>query len=416
MWGMAAIFYLVGFFQRVAPGVMTDELMRDFGISAAALGNLSGFYFYSYVAMQIPTGMLADTWGPRRLLSAGAVVAGAGTVLFAVAQGFFWASAGRLLIGGSVAVAFVGLLKLAANWFPTRYFAAVTGAALFVGMIGAVFAGPPLRMLMNIYPWRGIMLAVAAVTLATGAMIWIFARDDPLEKGYARFITLENDSSTTPAARLILQNLWEVVSYRNTGLLFFIPAGIVGATLTFAGLWGVPYLSTHYAMSPSRASVLTSALLVAWAVGGPVFGWMSDLVGKRKPLYILGCSLCLGGWSVIFYLPGLHFYALFAVLAATGFFSGCMVVSFAFVKESVPLRLAGTVSGVLNMGVMTGPMVLQPAVGAVLDRNWQGGIENGIRLYSLGAYQRSFALMMAWLLLSLILLFLTRETSCRQQA
>ncbi|MFW6081139.1 MAG: MFS transporter, partial [Desulfosalsimonas sp.] len=369
-----------------------------------------------YVAMQIPTGILADTWGPRKLLSAGAVIAGAGTVLFAAAPGLFWASAGRLLIGGSVAVAFVGLLKLAANWFPTRYFAAVTGAALFVGIIGAVSAGPPLRMLMDIYSWRAIMLAVAALTLATGAMIWIFVRDDPLERGYARFITPENDSGTAPAARLILQNLKEVFSYRNTGLLFLIPAGIVGATLAFAGLWGVPYLSTHYGMSASRASVLTSALLVAWAAGGPVFGWMSDLVGKRKPLYILGCTLCLAGWSVIFYLPGLHFYSLFAVLAATGFFSGCMVVSFAFAKESVPLRLAGTVSGVVNMGVMAGPMILQPAVGAVLDSKWQGGMENGIRLYSLGAYQRGFALMITWLLLSLILLFFTRETSCRQQA
>ncbi|MFP4650433.1 MAG: MFS transporter, partial [Desulfobacterales bacterium] len=416
MWGLGAIFYLVGFFQRVAPGVMTEELMRDFGISAAALGNLSGFYFYSYVAMQIPTGILADTWGPRRLLSAGAVIAGAGTVLFALAPGLFWASAGRLLIGGSVAVAFVGLLKLAANWFPTRYFAAVTGAALFVGIIGAVSAGPPLRMLMNVYSWRSIMLVVAALTLATGAMIWIFVRDDPIERGYARFIAPENDSGTAPAARLILQNLREVFSYGNTGLLFFIPAGIVGATLAFAGLWGVPYLSTHYGMSASRASVLTSALLVAWAAGGPAFGWMSDLVGKRKPLYILGCTLCLAGWSVIFYLPGLHFYALFAVLAATGFFSGCMVVSFAFAKESVPLRLAGTVSGVVNMGVMSGPMILQPAVGAVLDRYWQGGMENGIRLYSLEAYQKGFALMTAWLMLSLILLFFTRETSCRQHS
>ncbi|MGM0786907.1 MAG: MFS transporter [Thermodesulfobacteriota bacterium] len=416
MWGLSAIFYLVGFFQRVAPGVMTDELMRDFGISAAALGNLSAFYFYSYVAMQIPTGILADTWGPRRLLSAGAIVAGAGTVLFAAAPGLFMASAGRLLIGGSVAVAFVGLLKLAANWFPTRYFAAVTGAALFVGIIGAVSAGPPLRMLMNIHSWRVIMMAVAAGTFATGAMIWIFVRDEPREKGYANLITREDDTGAGIGARLILKNLREVLSYRNTVLLFFIPAGIVGATLTFAGLWGVPYLSAHYGMSASRASVLTSVLLVAWAAGGPLFGWISDLVGRRKQLYITGCGLCLAGWAVIFYLPGLDFYALFAVLAATGFFSGCMVLSFAFAKESVPLRLAGTVSGVINMGVMSGPMILQPAVGGVLDSSWQGHIQEGIRIYALEAYQKGFAIMLAWVLLSLVLLIFTRETFCRQQA
>ena len=73
VWGLAALFYLIGFFHRLAPAVMTQELMRDFDISAAALGNLSGFYFYSYWVMQIPTGVLADSWGPRRLLTFGAL-------------------------------------------------------------------------------------------------------------------------------------------------------------------------------------------------------------------------------------------------------------------------------------------------------------------------------------------------------
>ncbi|MCD4741239.1 MAG: MFS transporter, partial [Desulfobacteraceae bacterium] len=81
IWGLGALFYLAGFFQRVAPGVMTKELMQDFNISASGLGHLSALYFYSYVAMQIPTGILADTLGPRKLLTAGCVVAGMGTLL-----------------------------------------------------------------------------------------------------------------------------------------------------------------------------------------------------------------------------------------------------------------------------------------------------------------------------------------------
>jgi MFS family permease len=75
VWGLGALLYLIGFYQRVAPGVITDRLMTEFAIGGAALGNLSGFYFYSYVAMQIPTGMIADRWGPRRLLTVGAGVA-----------------------------------------------------------------------------------------------------------------------------------------------------------------------------------------------------------------------------------------------------------------------------------------------------------------------------------------------------
>ncbi len=416
IWGLGALFYLMSFFQRVAPAVMTGELMRDFGISAAALGHLSAFYFYSYVAMQIPTGVLADTWGPRRLLSAGALVAGLGTVLFASAPDIFWAGTGRLLIGGSVAVAFVGLLKLAANWFPPRRFAAVTGMALFFGIVGAVSAGPPLRLLMNIYSWRSIMLVIAAVTLAVGAMIWLFVRDEPADKGYANLVSPEYQAAEGRALINIPKKVAEVLAYRNTVLLFFIPAGIVGANLTFSGLWGVPYLCTHYGIPASEASVLTSALLVAWALGGPFFGWLSDLLGSRKLLYISGCAACLGGWAVVFLMPGLPFYALVSILLITGFAGGCAVVSYAFAKESLPLRLAGTASGVINMGVMAGPMLLQPAVGWILDSNWQGKISDGVRIYSLESYEKGFSLVLAWVALSLVLLFFTRETWCRQQA
>ena len=109
VWGLGALFYLIGFYQRVAPAVMTGELMHEFGIGAAALGHLSALYFYSYVAMQIPTGILVDTWGARRLLASGAMVAAAGSLVFATATDMFWAGTGRLLIGGSVAVAWVGM-------------------------------------------------------------------------------------------------------------------------------------------------------------------------------------------------------------------------------------------------------------------------------------------------------------------
>src|ERR1700678_1078976 len=84
VWGVAAIFFLTGFYQRVSPAVMTAELMRSFGIGAKDLGTLSAFYFYAYVVMQILTGVLVDSWGARRLLMAGSLLAAAGTLLFVV--------------------------------------------------------------------------------------------------------------------------------------------------------------------------------------------------------------------------------------------------------------------------------------------------------------------------------------------
>jgi len=99
-----------------------------------------------------------------------------------------------------------------------------------------------------------------------------------------------------------------------------------------------------------------------------------------------------------------------------GFFSGNMIIGFAFARESAPARLAGTASGLVNMGVMIGPMLLQPAVGWLLDRNWSGTMDNGARIYGLEAYRNGFSLMLAWLALALVLILFTRETHCKQIA
>jgi MFS family permease len=415
IWCLGALFYLMAFFQRVAPAVMTDALMRDFNIGAALLGNLSALYFYSYVAMQIPTGILADRWGPRRLLATGALVAGTGTLLFALSSGIWLAGLGRLLIGGSVAVAFVGVLQLANNWFPPRHYSLAAGMTLLVGIIGAVCAGPPLRLLVVRFGWRSVILVSALATFAIGAAIWMWVRDCRLEKAA--------DGSTETACRIdsapwrsVGAGLLQVLKYRNTILLFVIPAGVVGPVLAFSGLWGVPYLTTHYGLSATRASALTTTLLVAWALAGPVFGWLSDRIRTRKRLYFTGLATALTGWLVICNTTGLPLPVLASVMVLTGFSSGCMILSFAFAKESVPSHLAGTVTGVVNMGVMTGPMLIQPGIGWLLDRHWDGVVDQGIRIYSLGAYQTGFTLITAWAVVSVVLLCFTRETRCRQIA
>ncbi len=415
VWGLGALFYLMGFFHRVAPAVMTTELMREFKISAAALGNLSGYYFYSYVAMQIPTGIIADTWGPRRLLSAGALVASAGTLLFALAPNLALASIGRLLIGGSVAVAFVGMLKLSNCWFPQRYYAMVSGMALFCGIIGAVFAGTPLHLFIMMYGWRKVISASALVTFGICVSIWMLVRDYPHQKGYADH-SIYCPSASRLTGRGVIKSILNVLRYRNTLMLLVIPGAIVGSVLTFSGLWGVPYLTTHYGLSASKAAVVTSSVLVAWALGGPLFGWFSDRWGYRKPLYIAGCALTLLGWAAALYVEQLPLAVRIAALLIAGFSSGSMIISFAFAKESVPANLAGTISGVINMGVMMGPMLLQPAVGWMLDVQWQGQLQDGVRIYGLHAYQAGFSMMLAWVALALVLLFFTRETRCRQIA
>jgi len=412
MWGLCAVFYLVGFFHRVAPAVITAELMSDFNVGAAGLGHLSAFYFYSYVAMQIPTGILSDRLGPRRLLSAGALVAAIGSMMFGLSSGLMWAGIGRLLIGGSVAVAFVGMLKMAGHWFPSRRFALASGLALFAGVIGAVSAGIPLRWMVTHIGWRPVMLGSAVLLAVLSAVIWLWVRDDPEEKGFLSYAPVQRATKNLEKSGL-LSDIAAIIKHRNTGLLFFVPAGLVGCVLSFSGLWGVPFLTTHYGMTVVQAAGACSMLLIAWAVGGPVFGGFSDWIGRRKPLYIIGTGLAAIGWDVILYWPGIASAWILPLLLVTGFASGAMIISFAFIKESVPSHLSGTATGIINMGIMMGPMLLQPAIGWILDRNWDGQLVNGARIYDLSAYHQAFLLMTAWVILSFVLVLFTRETHCR---
>lgn len=413
VWGLGALLYLIGFYQRVAPAVITDRLMADFSLGAAALGNLSAFYFYAYVAMQIPTGIIADRWGPRRLLTVGAGVAAIGTALFAFAPTLFWANAGRLLIGGSVAVAFVSMLKLATRWFRPDQFALASGVALFCGVVGGVGAGVPLRLAVEAFGWRPVMMVTAAVTAALCIAIWRFVRDDPGERGFA------SHAPTPPAHAAHHASVWhglvQVLSYRNTWILVIVPIGVAGAVLTFAGLWGVPWLKQVHGLETKDAAMITSALLIAWALGGPILGALSERMGRRKPLYVLTTVAALIGWGVVIFVP-LSLPVLVAVLIVSGFACGNLIIGFAFAKESVPVRLMGTASGVCNMGPLMGGMFLQPGVGWILDRNWLGSTVAGARVYDAAAYQAGFSLIFGCIALSLLLILFARETNCRQMA
>ncbi len=408
MWGVGALLYLVGFYQRVAPAVITDQLMTEFSLGAAALGNLSGFYFYSYVAMQIPTGVISDRWGPRRLLTLGAGVAALGTALFAAAPSLGWAEAGRLMIGASVAVAFVSMLKLASHWFAPRQYPLVSGMALLMGVVGGVAAGVPLRLMVEAFGWREVMAVSAVLTAMLCLAAWTWVRDDPEEAGYVSHFADGHDGHAP-----VIAGLMEVLSYRNSWILVLAPIGLTGAVLTFAGLWGVPYLRQVYGLDPKSAAAITSVLLVAWALGGPLFGTWSQRLGRRKPLYLATTVVSLAGWALIVFLP-LPLWLLVAALVVAGFAAGNLIIGFAWAKESVPLRLTGTASGFCNMGPLLGGMLLQPGVGWMLDRHWQGAIANGARIYDAAAYRAGFGLIFAAISISLILLLFARESRCVQ--
>jgi sugar phosphate permease len=411
---VGAIFYLAVFFLRAAPAVMTAELMRDFGIGAASLGNLSAFYFYFYVAMQIPVGALTNSWGPRKLLVCGAISAALGQFLFGATSNFALACVGRAIIGGSTAVGWLVVLRLAAHWFPSRRFAMISGLGLFFGNLGALFAQVPLRLGVEYFGWRGTALASSAIILGIGILAWIIVRDDPKQKGlesYAPAALQQHEKATLGG---MFQGLKNVFTFRNSWLIMIAQGGMVGPIMTFTGLWGAPFLKARFGLEPKAAATISSVMIVCWAVASPLFGAFSDKIGRRKPAYLIGSLICAAGWIVMIYATGLSLSAFTVVAALTSFATGCVIIAFAYGRESVPARDMGTITATTNIGNMLGNVLLQPGIGLILDRNWTGITAKGARLYSVGAYQAGFILIVGWALLSCVLIMLTKETRCRQ--
>jgi MFS family permease len=414
VWGLGAAFYFAGFFQRVAPAVITEQLMAEFSIGARELGQFSAFYFYSYVLVQIPTGILADHWGSRKLLTAGSLVAACGIALFASASSIAVADLGRLLIGGAAGVVFVALLKLSTQWFPLRIFATVSGFLMFVGVAGAVFGGIPMHYLVQGFGWRPVMLVAAAIQLLIAAGIWQIVRDDPGQRNYRSYAPPE--PATPFSVGEIAAGLAEVLRYRNTWLASLLAGCMSGPVIAFAGLWGVPYLTTHYGLPTAASSALTSLLLVFYAVGGIVAGIWSDRIGRRKPVLVAGTVAALFCWIPVLLVPSLPLWLLGSLMVLAGLFAGSIIVTFAFVKESIPPALAGTGAGVCNMGSMLGGLFLQQAVGWLLDFNWGGALKGGVRIYDLAAYRSGFYLMLLFSILAVAAIAFTTEPRRRAKA
>jgi sugar phosphate permease len=411
VWIVAATYYLAAFYLRSSPAVMTTELMRDFRIGAAQLGNFSAVYFYAYIAMQIPTGVLVDSWGARRLLIAGSLAAAIGTCVFGMTSSYPLASIGRLIVGGSTAVGWVVTLKLATHWFPRERFAMLSGLGLMMGNVGALVAQVPLRLLVEQFGWRAVAIGSAGVVLAIGAAAWTLVANDPIEKGFRSHAPTELQRAHLTIGQL-LREFPAIFTYRNTWLIFLAQGGFVGAMLSFTGLWGPTYLRQRFALAPTEAAAVCSVMIVCWAVASPVAGYLSDAIGRRKPIYLGGAIVAALGWSTLFFAP-LPLVAFTIVAAVTSFACGAVVLGFAFAKESVPVHLLGTISGAINVGNMLGPTMLQPAIGRVLDQHWAGTLVNGVRSYPVAAFQAGFTMIVAWSLLTCLLLAFTRETYCR---
>lgn len=408
--------YVLSFFHRMAPASIAGELQREFAASGAELGLLAASYFYVYTVMQIPTGVLVDTLGVRIVASAGGLVAGIGSVLFAAADSLAVAGAGRVLVGLGVSVMFVSMLKINAEWFHDRHFGTFTGFGVLLGNLGAVLSAAPLVWVLDYATWREVFVGLGVLSALLGCLTALGVRNRPEDAHLPSLRELDGQAPHPARTAHWYHGLAEVLRNRATWLGFWPSLGVGGTLFAFTGLWAVPYLQHVHGMSRALAAQHTTMLLGGFAVSALLTGTISDRLGRRKPamvatfaLYFLCWLPLLSGWP-------LQPPASLVLFALMGVGTSGFVLTWAVAKEVNRPALAGMATGVVNTGAFLGGAILQPLAGWLMDRGWDGTLADGARVYSAADYQVGLGVMAAFALLGLIGAVYVRETYGRYTA
>ncbi len=406
--------YIMVFFHRMVPGVVAADLMQAFQTSGAALGSLAATYFYIYTALQIPSGVLADTLGPRISVTLGGLVSGAGSILFGLAPDFATASWGRFLVGLGVSVVFIGLMKSNAVWFSDRQYGRIGGLTLLLGNLGSIMAAGPLALLLVEVSWRSVFVSAGFVSIVFAILTLILVRNRPEDAGFPSIREQEGLPSHPARDQHWLRDLREVMTTRAVWPGFWVNFGLTGCFLAFAGLWAVPLMRDLHGLDRAGASLYPTVTLAAFAIGAFKVGWISDRIGRRRPVIIAGAALSCLAWLALILLPWGPGWSGLLIFSLLGLTAGGNVVVYAAAKEVLPARVAGMAIALVNTGLFLGAAVMQPAFGWVLDLTWDGAMREGVRLYGRGDYLNGLWLSFGCALVALIAAPLMRETRCQQ--
>lgn len=363
---MSALYFFV-YFHRISPAVLAADLKRTFQIDTAALSLLSSAYFYLYAGLQIPVGILSDTWGPRRVATLSSLLAFIGSLLFGLAPNFTTATLARFLVGAGVAGVYVPALKVLSNWFGGRHFATIVGMVLAAGNLGGFVATSPLAYAADLWGWRSVLLLISGTTLVLTVACWIVVRDEPPHCTTRQDWTgLDWRSYGRLAARALRdRSLWTIA------LCGF---GKYGPLMAYQGLWGAMFLMSVYGLSKVAAGNILMAISIGYALGGPFFGLLSDRIfHSRKLILGPGVTLFALAWLPLVLWPDklsvLELYLISAALGISG--GGTGVLIFSMAKESVDRELSGMAIAAVNTLSFAAVVVFQPLTGWLIARTEQ---------------------------------------------
>jgi len=402
IWLLSAIFMFYKYAIEVSPSIMTATLMKTFHINGVELGNLAACYFYAYLLLQIPAGLLLDKFGPRKTTTVAITLCGVGCLIFAHADTLLIAGIGRFLTGVGAAFAAVNCLKLIANWFPFRQFAFMAGLMMTMAMLGAVGGQAPLAAFIEKMQWDHAMEIIGVAGVVLAAIFWIVVLDKAPDHAKERHIV--------PTKISLFKSLKQILKDPQSWWLSAYSGFAFAPVMVFGGLWGVSFIQESFDLSHNMSAQMVSLIFIGFAIGAPVFGWFSDFLKRRRVVMLWGTVVSLLTISLVIYLPTLSIYGLAFLLFIFGFAISSFLLCFTMIREIHLPILAATAIGFMNAFDALLGAFSDPLTGKFLDLLWDGKLVDGVAIFSPAAYKIAFLTLPLYLILSLILLLKIKET------
>ena len=357
--------YLLMASQRTAPGLITDQVMRDFNVTAATVGLLTSIQFFVYTGMQVPMGILADRFGPNYFLIIGAFLTGIGTVIYSFGAHEFVLFFARMLTGIGDATIWVNLVLVLGNWFSTKEFVRLIGFAGMTGSLGFLLATIPFSSWIDLIGWRGAFFSAGLLLCVCSLLLYFVLLVKPKhifqDEPNVVIHNAEHEKLNAILKRIFLS--------RQAWSLFLCHFGVVGAYVGFISSWAVPYGMTMYGMTRLDASGLVMVGLIGALIGAPLTSWISSRLETIKRPYSVVHIVVLLSWGCFLIFnghPPLNFLLVMFFIIGYGY--GASTLTFAAVRQSFPIAESGIVSGFANTGGFLSAVLLPFVFGYILDR------------------------------------------------
>ena len=391
-WLITAVYYFHQYTLRSAPSVMMPQLSEAFGMSTAAVASLLGLFYWGYSPFGLVAGVALDRVGARKIVPVGAAAVGIGALMFATGNPTV-AGIGRFLQGAGGVFAFVGAVYIATNNFPASKAATLIGATQMFGMAGGsagqFVVGP---IIASGTPWSTFWSAMGVAALVICGALLMLIPTAAAKRPEKSFL-----SEAGQAIGAVLKNPQSWLCGVIGGLLFM-------PTTIFDMVWGVRFLQDSHGLDYGSAVLRSATVPLGWVIGCPLLGWLSDRLGKRRPVIIGGAVMLAFCMTVILFRPD-NIFPPYALGLLSGIASGAAMLPYTVIKETNPARFGGTATGAMHFINFSLTALLGPVFGGRLMSAAAGDAAVG-----LDDYQAAFGPMLLGVVLAIGLTFVLRET------